>query len=322
MKMIRLSKKILIALLMIGCLLLAGCNSDSQFNSEQGAYTLAYDSNSEEKPFNGIQQSSSLLKCNFYDEREFNLFDIQSEPYDVDNEIWCGVVPHHLVAGKMTASFFKAASQNRKNEIDTVVIIAPIHEPKNNKICTTLSDWKAPTGTLSTDKDLSEKFITKLNAATDDEMLQSDHSASALIPFVKYYFPSASVACLLISRTADDDTPERVSELLSEFSKEKNCLFVFSVDFSHYLNPDEAEKHDDETLKAVMDYDLESISKMGNNNMDSPYCVSTFLRLNNILNGQVKLLDHSNSFEILGLPYTHPSFKDGVTSYFIFAGIR
>ncbi|HNX63622.1 MAG TPA: AmmeMemoRadiSam system protein B [Oscillospiraceae bacterium] len=317
--MIRLSKKFLIALLLIGCILSLGCNSN--LRAEQKTHTSAYDSNTE-KLFIGEKQSGSLLECNFYDEREFNLFDIQSEPYDVENEIWCGVVPHHLLAGKMIASFFKTASENRQNEIDTVVIIAPIHEPKSNKICTTLSDWEAPTGTLSTDKGLSEKFVTKLNAAEDDEMLQSDHSASGLIPFVKYYFPSASVSCLLVSRTADDDTPERVSELLAEFSKEKSCLFVFSVDFSHYLNPDEAANHDDETLKAVMDNDLESISKMGNSNMDSPYCVSTFLRLNDISDGQVQTLDHSNSFEILGLPYTHPSFNDGVTSYFIFAGIR
>ena len=319
--MIRLSKKILIALLLIGCLLSVGCNSNYQLNSKQKTYTLVPDLNTEEQHID-VKLSGSLLECNFYNEREFNLFDIQSKPYDVENEIWCGVVPHHLVAGKLIANFFKAASENRKNEIDTVVIIAPIHEPKNNRICTTLSDWKAPTGTLSTDKNLSEKFVTKLNAVVDNEMLQSDHSASGLIPFVKYYFPSASVACLLVSRTADADTPERVSELLAEFSKEKNCLFVFSVDFSHYLNPDEATKHDDETLKAVTGNDLEGISKMGNNNMDSPYCVSTFLRLNDISGGQIKLLDHSNSFEILELPYTHPSFKDGVTSYFIFAGVK
>lgn len=318
--MIRLSKKILTVLLLISCFMSVGCNSD--LKAEQKAQISAPDSSSNESVIVGGQQSNSLLECNFYDEREFNLFDIQSKPYDVENEIWCGVVPHHLLAGKMIASFFKTASEKRQNEIETVIIIAPIHEPKNNTICTTLSDWKAPTGTLVTDKDLSEEFVTKLGATKDDEMLQSDHSASALIPFVKYYFPSASVACLLVSRTADADTPKCVSELLSEFSKEKNCLFVFSVDFSHYLNPDEAEKHDDETLKAVKDDDLESISKMSNSNMDSPYCVSTFLRLNDISDGQVKLLDHSNSFKILGLPYTHPSFKDGVTSYFIFAGIK
>ena len=143
--MIRLSKNILILLLLIGCLLSLGCNSN--LRAEQRTHTSASVSNSEEKPFNGEKQNDSLLECNFYDEREFNLFDIQSEPYDVENEIWCGVVPHHLVAGKLIANFFKAASENRQNEIDTVVIIAPIHEPKNNRICTTLSDWKAPTGT-------------------------------------------------------------------------------------------------------------------------------------------------------------------------------
>ncbi len=307
--------------LIISCLLSVGCDSNSDLKAEQEIPAVSSESNSREGSFIGEQQNGPLLECNFYDEREFNLFDTQAKSYDVTGEIRCGVVPHHLLAGKMIAGFFKAASDNRRNEIETVVIVAPIHEPKSDTLCTTLSDWKAPTGTLTTNKSFSERFITRLGAAKDDEMLQSDHSAAALIPFVKYYFPSASVACLLVSITADDDTPERISELLSELAEEKNCLFVFSVDFSHYLGPNESEEHDDETLKAVMDNDLESISEMSNSNMDSPYCVNTFLRLTDISDGHVLELDHSNSLEISQLPYTHPSFRDGVTSYFIFAGM-
>jgi AmmeMemoRadiSam system protein B len=263
-------------------------------------------------------KSSTLLECRFYNEKDFNMYDFQSKAYDTDGEIRCGVVPHHLLAGRMIAGFFKTAAQNGSN-IDTVVIVAPIHDPKDDKLCTTLSDWKAPDGVLKTDADFSERFIKQLGAAENDEVLQSDHSASALIPFVKHYLPSASVACLLVAGNAGKNIPDKISELLSDFAEDKNCLFVFSVDFSHYLEPDNTRKHDEETLDAVMNCDLESIAAMNNDNMDSPICIGTFLRLAKSCGWTVSKLDHSNSLEISQLPYTHPSFANGLTSYFIFA---
>lgn len=262
---------------------------------------------------------NTLLECCFYDEKDFNLFDSQSKTYDTDSDIRCGVVPHHLLAGRMIAGFFKTAAQNN-SDIDTVVIVAPIHENGDDKLCTTKSDWKAPDGILENDTDFSERFITQLGAVENDETLQSDHSACALIPFVKHYLPSSSVSCLLVAGNAGKDMPDKISELLSDFAEDKNCLFVFSVDFSHYLEPEDTMMHDEETLEAVMNSDLERIAYMTNDNMDSPICIGTFLRLTNDCGWTVTKLDHSNSLEISQLPYTHPSFENGLTSYFVFAG--
>ncbi len=260
----------------------------------------------------------NLLECRHYNKNDFNQFTLNSKCYDTKKLIRCGVVPHHLLAGNMIADFFKTAAENNP-DVETVVIIATMHDPENDKLCTTLSDWSAPNGILKNDTDFSQRLISKLGAAENDDMLQTDHSAAGLIPFVKYYLPDASVSCLLVSGTVGNSGIDDISEALSELSAEKNCLFVFSVDFSHYLDPEDTHLHDDETLDAVMNGDLDRIAKMDNANMDSPVCICTFLKLSNILDCEVEDLDHSNSLEISRLPYTHPSFANGLTSYFIFA---
>lgn len=264
---------------------------------------------------------NNYLNCLYFNEFDFDMYESNTKKYTTDGEILCGVVPHHLIAGNMTAGFFECVSQSR-DDVETVVIIAPIHNPENDKLCTTTCDWDTRYGILENEQIFSEMFIHELGASDDDRKLETDHSASSLIPFVKYYFPEATVSCLLIAGTASKDTPENVSKVLESMANQKKCLFVFSVDFSHYLEPIETDKHDDETLLAIMSNELEQISYMTNDNMDSPICIGTFLRLNKYLGGKTEMLDHSNSFKISELPYEYPSFREGVTSYFIFAGIK
>lgn len=267
--------------------------------------------------------SPALLNCNFYDEYDFNLYVSGAESYDIDGEVLCGIVPHHLLAGSMIAGFFESAAKNRP-EIETVVLLAPIHEPREDRLCTTLSNWSAPTGVLENETAFSHLFVEELNAVVSDNTAEQDHSVSSLIPFVKHYFPEAKTACLLIAPDTYKSAAlsEKISELLVQLAQSKNCLFIFSVDFSHYLEPDQTYERDSETLKAVTEGDIESIFLMNNDNTDSPLCVSIFILLTEKLNGKIHELDHSNSMEILNYPYPHPVYNEGLTSYFIFAGIR
>ena len=113
---------------------------------------------------------------------------------------------------------------------------------------------------------------------------------------------------------------KQMSKLLSEISREKKCLFVFSVDFSHYLEPNETDRRDMETRKAVLSGDLDSINRMTDANVDSYRCLGAFVRLCEGLGGEIRELDHSNSMEITDIPYDKVTYSEGLTSYFIFAG--
>lgn len=305
------------------CCLLCGCGeqaaaanterSESMFSESVCAEVTESSETSE-------RVKEKLLECSFYDEEAFIAHDKASEPYAVDGELLGGVVSHHLTAGKMIAGFFKTAAENRGKEIDTVVITAPMHYPEDDALCTSRLDWQTPYGAIGTDIGFTKLFISELGAKENDDMLLRDHSASALLPYVKYYLPDAKVCCLLISGRADRSVPKRTAELLKAMSEEKDCLFVFSIDFSHYLTPEEADEMDKKTSAAVMLRDLDGIAEMNDDNMDSPRCMCTFLELMDLTGGEVSELDHGNSLSMSELPYTNASFGNGVTSYFVYGG--
>lgn len=259
---------------------------------------------------------SKLLECRYFDEEEFFIYDRRGEAYPCGGEVRCGVVPHHLTAGHMISGFFQTAAQNAEPE--TIVIVAPMHYPSDHKLCTSETAWATPWGVMETDPEITALFTERLGAAIDDEMLQLDHSASAHIPFARYYFPEAKSACLLVSPNESKDFPERLAELLCEIAELKSCLFVFSIDFSHYLSPEAASLHDSETLGAVLAEDTDAIERMTNDNVDTPYCLSAFVRLADLLGTEITAADNSNTAEVLDYPYNEAVFPEGVTSYFVY----
>ena len=264
---------------------------------------------------------SETLECRYYNERDFLLYDSRGEAYSVSGDVLCGVVPHHLTAGHMIAGFFKAAAESRP-DVETVVIIAPMHYPSDNTLCTSESDWAAPYGRLETDRSITALFTDKLGASVDDEMMQYDHSASSHIPFVKYYFPDTRSACLLVSPREREDFPQKLAEVLAEAAEMKNCLFVFSIDFSHYLPAELADMHDGETLEAVLSGDTAAIEQMTNDNVDTPYCLSTYVRLTERLGGEITAADNSNTSKVREIPYSGSLFPEGVTSYFVYISAK
>lgn len=298
--------------IMLTAVLISACRQENE-----AVYTTLYETNEEQTEQENVREET--LGCNYYNEQNFDLYVSRAQQYETEGEILCGTVPHHLTAGHMAASFFKTAAMTR-SETETVVIVSTLHYSAKAPVITSSLDWSTPFGKLSADKSITERFISELGAEEDSKTVQYDHSASAVIPFVKYYFPEADTACLLVGSFADKNISEDISKLLMEISQEKKCLFVFSVDFSHYLEPNETDKHDMETRNAVLSGDIDSINQMTDANVDSYRCLGAFVRLCEAFNCEIVELDHSNSMEITDIPYDNVTYGEGLTSYFIFSG--
>jgi hypothetical protein len=266
---------------------------------------------------------TNYLQTDFYEEHAFFQAILKARAYPVEGKIKSGVVPHDLTAAGLIANFFKTAAENRKGSLpETIVIIAPMHYPNRQLFITTMDGWATPGGCIPNDAVLSELFIQELGAGIDNDAKQTDHSVAALVPFVKQYFPEAALASLLVSGFTDESVSERVAVLLNEYAAEKNCLFIFSIDFSHFLSPPETERRDAETRMAVQEYEIKKISRMGNDHLDSPRSFAAFMYLNKLMNGEIVELDNSNSFKLSDLAYPHPVFAEGLTSYFIWASLE
>ncbi len=260
---------------------------------------------------------SQLLRCLYYEDRDFRLYDGGSEIFGIGGEAVCGVAPHHLTAGKLIAGMYRTAAETR-DDTETVVVIAPMHYDSAFTLTTSRKGWQTAFGSAENDTEITDLFISELGAADDDAMTEYDHSASSHIPFIKRYLPDAKVACLLVSPKERGDIPKRLSELLGRIAAVRKCFFAFSIDFSHYLDPEDAESHDKETLSAVTSGDTAAIARFTNANVDTPYCLNTFVLLSSLLGGEVTECAHSNTWRLGELPYSRTEFPEGVTSYFVF----
>ena len=260
----------------------------------------------------------NFLPSAFYDKKSFDQHISGAESYDFTGEMQCGTVPHHLTAGRLIASLLKTASESRKST-DTIVVCATMHVGKTDFITTSFYDWNTPFGVLKCDRQLAKQLSDGMGAVTDNEMAALDHGIAALVPYIKYYFPNSEIVYTLIDNRAGDDTAEKLTSLLEDMDREKDCFCLFSADFSHYLVPEQTELHDRETLEAVMEKDLGKIALMTDSNVDSPIVLETFTRLSCKLGEGPVFLDRSNSLLMSGIPYNEITYGEGLTSYFIFA---
>ena len=267
-----------------------------------------------------IIPKSKPLSCPYYDRNSFSVHTSDAADYDSSGTIFCGTVPHHLLAGRLIAGFLETAASSRNQTdtvTDTVIVTATMHFTEDNPLCTSLCDWDTPFGKLECDTVLTGAIMEETGAVCDDDMAMLDHGISALVPYIKYYFPDSEIAFVLVDNMADRDTPERLAELYSSFDKE--CLFLFSADFSHYLPAHDTEKHDLETIEAVADMDYGKVAAMTDDNVDSPYVLSTFMHLAENYGTSPTLLDRSNSMLISGVPYSEKAYPEGLTSYQVYS---
>lgn len=266
-------------------------------------------------------QTAPYISSVFYNETEFRQTVTQAKKYELKGEVVAGVVPHHLLAGEMIASFFSTVADET---YETILFVAPNHNPVNNPIVTTLSDWQTPYGVVKNDTKLTRSFMENgtIRAVADSKIMQEDHAITGLIPYVSYYLPDVSVTGLLIKNGTSWQQLEAMVELALKASENKKVLLIASVDFSHYLMPERAKICDEETRQAILMFDEKSITSWGDEHMDSPESIRIFLKYAQARSAVWHEWDHDSADKILGLPLTDPLYADGITTYFIWSAMK
>ena len=114
--------------------------------------------------------TSGMLECLYYKDRNFHTYDERSVIYDTQGDPLCGVAPHHLTAGHMIAGMYKTAAQ--RSDIETVVLVAPMHYDTANTLTTSMKGWNTAFGNVTNDTEITGLFVNELGAAGDDEMTE------------------------------------------------------------------------------------------------------------------------------------------------------
>ena len=203
-----------------------------------------------------------------------------------------GIVPHHLLADFLIDDFF---SRLKPQNPETIILIGPNHDEKGAKALSAEIDWETDYGLLKRDEELINKLKKKGLLNFDEKILKEEPSISNIIPFIKKHLPSVKIMPLILRANLSLNELEVIAKMLAEELNEK-IVIVASIDFSHYLSRQEAQAKDEETIKAIKDFDLGKIYSFGNDHLDSASSlIVILLSLKEKGKTNPEILRHSNS---------------------------
>jgi len=148
------------------------------------------------------------------------------------------VSPHagYIYSGQVAASAFGTIPPGFTG---TFVVIGPSHRGYIN--CVSEVPWETPLGVVDTDAE----FVRSLDIETDELSHKNEHSLEVQIPFIKYRFPRARIAPVMMGQQ-DYTSAKRLAEKIAGAIRrtKRDVRIVASSDFSHYV-PAEKAKSDD-----------------------------------------------------------------------------
>ncbi|NTV54599.1 MAG: MEMO1 family protein [Syntrophaceae bacterium] len=148
------------------------------------------------------------------------------------------VSPHagYIYSGQVAASAFGAIPPGFTG---TFVVIGPSHRGYIN--CVSGTPWETPLGVVDTD----EEFVRSLDIETDELSHKNEHSLEVQMPFIKYRFPRARIAPVMMGQQDYTSAMRLAEKIYSAIRQTKRDVrIVASSDFSHYV-PAEKAKSDD-----------------------------------------------------------------------------
>ena len=147
------------------------------------------------------------------------------------------IVPHagYAYSGEIAG---KAFSLLKNKKFKKAIIFGPTHYV-GFKGLASLSNLETPLGKVN----IKDNFYQKL---------PKEHSIENQIPFLQKINKDIEILPLVVGNIS----LKEAGEIAKQFSIEKDTLFVFSTDLSHFLPYEKAESTDRETIKIIEGLDI------------------------------------------------------------------
>lgn len=249
----------------------------------------------------------------FFDEPFFIEGINHEKKESIGHHIYGGIVPHHLFPGYMIAEFFHQLS---KQKVTRIFLIGPNHHERGETLFLT-SDyaWRTPMGEVLPDSATIDSIVFQSDGliTVDTVTLEHEHSIGGIQPFIKYYLPDAKIVPVVVSAYALPEEVGKVADVIRPYV-DSHSVVVASVDFSHYLNSQQAQEKDNKTLEVITSESSEVLYTYDNSYLDSPQAVALLMDLmNGRGEGEKVVLHHTNSGILLNDDHIE------TTSYFTLA---
>jgi MEMO1 family protein len=148
------------------------------------------------------------------------------------------VSPHagYIYSGQVAAHAFGSFTPDFSG---TVVVICPSHH--SNTTCVSAIPWETPLGINDTDVE----FVQSLGIDVNEAVHQKEHSIELQLPFIKYRYPRARIAPVMMGQQDYSSAMRLAEKIVSAIKQTKRDVrIVASSDFSHYV-PEQKAKSDD-----------------------------------------------------------------------------
>jgi len=118
-------------------------------------------------------------------------------------------------------------------------------------------EYETPLGSVKIDTEYAQEIITLSESFGFAEVIHQEHSTETQLPFVKHYFPHASVVEMIYGKCSYEEIAKAIHYILED---EAN-LVVISTDLSHFYDETTAQKLDSICIDGVEQLDLELEAK-------------------------------------------------------------
>lgn len=204
------------------------------------------------------------------------------------------ISPHHDTAAGYTAELFQKIDGFK---IERVIIVGPNHENKGaGDILAAPISYTYFGGTVHSDS-LVEKMIRDNMAARDASVFKTEHSIYNIVPYVHYYFPEAKIVPIALSADVGKQQAQGLGKYLSR-QMDEGTLLIASIDFSHYLDSEQARVKDLSTKEALMVRDYDKLYSLNSDYLDSPAAAVVIL---SAIESEAEIIRNANSADALGI---------------------
>ena len=188
------------------------------------------------------------------------------------------IVPHagYAYSGKIAGGAYELL---KGMQIDRAIVLGPSHYAAFSGLAS-LEEIKTPLGEM--------KIIPN-----DYKKVKYEHSIDNQIPFLQK-LKVKEILPLVVGYISNEEAQSIAEQLVKE---NKDALFVFSSDLSHFFIYDEAVKLDNETIKLIEKLDLKNASKM---DACGQFPLLIMMHLCKLKKYKPKLIEYKNSGDITG----------------------
>lgn len=133
----------------------------------------------------------------------------------------------------------------------TFLVVGPSH--RGYTTCASAVPWETPLGIV----DVDGALVDALGLDIDEAAHENEHSIEVQMPFIKYRFPRARIAPILMGDQSYRAATSLAEQVLRAVERtERNVRIVASSDFSHYVPDGVARRQDLAAIDALATLDI------------------------------------------------------------------